>query len=77
MAAITLFVVEEFSPISALTSRIGSSTAEKLQINVSGLDLVFRKVEGLSGHWKALNSAENQVLSPFQLSPILSNAKHT
>jgi hypothetical protein len=45
VAAITLFVVEEFSPIPALMSRIGSSTVEKLQIKVSGLDLVFKKVE--------------------------------
>jgi len=75
VATITLFVVEEFSPIPALMSRKGPSTAEKLQFKVSGLDLVFRKMEGLSGHWKALNGAENQVLSPFQLSPISWNAK--
>ncbi len=41
----TLFVVEEFSPIPTLVNQEGSSTVEKLQIKVSGLDLVFKKVE--------------------------------
>ncbi len=41
----TLFVVEEFPQIPMLMSRIGSSTVEKLQIKVSGLDLILKKVE--------------------------------
>ena len=41
----TLFVVEEFSPIPRLVNKVGSSTVEKLQFKVSGLDLVFKKME--------------------------------
>ena len=75
MAAMPLFVVEEFSPIPALLNQVGYSTVEKLQIKASGLNLVFKKVEWLSSYWRALNGAENQVLYPLCPLPIHSHAK--
>ncbi len=74
----TLFVVEEFSPIPTLVNQEGSSTIEKLKIEVSELDVVFstwtlRRWKGSAGigDLKALNGPKNQVLSPFHLQPIL------
>ena len=71
----TLFVVEEFSPIPTLVNQEGSSTIEKLKIEVSELDVVFstwtlRRWKGSAGigELKALNGPKNQVLSPFHFS---------
>ena len=53
-ATMTLFVVEEFSPIPALVNQVGTSSLERLKIKVAELDVVFstwllRRRKGLAG----------------------------